>query len=148
MTADATYWAPSNNWSFDTNVTSDVQGYSPKDKPFPLSSLRWVYQRNYKRGWNFYLYSNQTRGSKGALLDRVQIQKRNTCTTMNMGYSYTRKEYYVNFYINAFPSYPAAMYADEKPTDDWDFTFSAPGGNMFNLQQGLTSGWGNYAGFY
>jgi hypothetical protein len=148
MTADATYWAPSNNWSFDTNVTMDVQGYSPKDKLFPVSSLRWNYQRRYKRGWNFYVYSNQTRGSKGALFDRVQIQKRNTCTTLNMGYSYQRKEFYLNFFINAFPRFPTSISAAEQMTDDWDFNFSAPGGDLFDVQRGLTGGWGDFAGYY
>ncbi len=148
VTTDIKYWAPSGNWWLDTNATLDVQGYSFKDRPVPASSFRWVYSRKYKRGWNFYVYSNQTRNSKGAFLDRVQIQKRNTCTTLNFGYSYNRKEYYINIFINAFPKYPVSLTAAEQTTNDWDFNFSTPVGDMFDVQRGLTTGWGSYGGYY
>ncbi len=148
MTADIKYWAPSGNWWLDTSATIDIQGYSLEDKPIPASSFRWTYSRKYKRGWNFYLYSSQTRNSKGAFLDRIQIQKRSTCTTLNMGYSYNRKEYYVNWYINAFPRYPISLTAVEQGTDDWDFDFSTPVGDIFDVQRGLTTGWGSYGGYY
>ena len=114
--------------------------------------MRYAYWRKYKRGWSFKIDSNESFGAAGAtgrkgLFDRVQIQKRSTCTTMNMGYSYNRQEYYINFFINAFPSYPVSTQAQrDKLTGEWDLSVTTPTEDIFNLQRGLQGGGVMYPG--
>jgi hypothetical protein len=137
LTTDISYSAPSGNWWIDWRMTTDLQGYGITSRPLPLQSYRFTYSRRYKRGWNFYVTGTYSGFKNGQVFDRVQIQKRSTCTTMNMGYSSYRDEYYVNFFINAFPRYPVEVQAKER----LEFDVLTPAGDWFDLQKGLSTGW-------
>jgi len=147
LTVNASYNAPSGNWWLDWQMTMKMQGYGITSRPLPLQSYRFTYSRRYKRGWHFYLTGTRSGYKSGKIFDRVEIQKRSTCTTMNMGYSSYRDEYYVSFFINAFPRYPVEVQAKEH----YEVDVLTPAGEWFNIQ-GLTSGLGGasggYAGYY
>jgi len=137
-------------WSLTLNLTTPIQGYSPKDKPIPIDSLRWTYMREYKRGWRIKIDSSQGRGESGPILrrvwrsfDRVQVQKRSTCTTTNFGYDSYRKEFYMSFYINAFPKYPLGAKAGEGAEGGCELSWITPSGDMRRaITQGFTGGTG------
>jgi len=147
LTTEASYNAPSGNWWLDWRMTTKLQGYSITSRPVPFESYRFTYSRRYKRGWNFYLTGTHSGFKSGKIFDRVEIQKRSTCTTMNMGYSSYRDEYYVSFFINAFPRYPVEV----KAREHYEVDVLTPASDWFNVQ-GLASGLGGttggYAGYY
>lgn len=146
LTVSANYNAPSGNWWLDWQMTLKMQGYGITSRPMPFQSYRFTYSRRYKRGWSFHA----TGTKNGPIFDRVQIQKRSTCTTMNMGYSSYRDEYYVSFFINAFSRYPVEVQAKEGTTGGWEFDMSTPASGWFDIQD-LASGLGTsggYAGYY
>ena len=146
LSTNMQFFSPADNWQLSVNLTTPLQGYSLTHRPFPIQRLTWSYSRRYKRGWNFYLYSSQSGSSKGALFDRVQIQKRNTCTTLNFGFIGDRKEYYMSIFINAFGRYPVETFA--KQTDEgWDFWVNTPTADVFSLQRGLGAAFGGSTGY-
>ncbi len=140
LTSRWEFHSPADNWYFRVNMTTNIF-----DKYYN-QRLDWTYSRTYKRGWRFYIYSAETKQGKGAFLDRVQIQKRNTCTTLNFGFIGDRKEYYFSVFINAFPRYPVEARGRETATG-WDFWVNTPTGDIFDIRRGLTGGWGGYSGY-
>jgi len=126
------FTSPSGNWFLRANMTTKLQGAITTER------LDYTYSRRYKRGWNFYVYATQSKQSKGPFFDRVQIQKRNTCTTLNFGFIGDRKEYYFSVFINAFPRYPVEAWAKDLEPGGWDFWINTPTGDIFGGRRGLT----------
>gem|GEM_PF-2131419 len=146
LSSNWSFYSPADNWYLRVNLTTPLQGWSFLHHPFPVQTLTWTYSRQYKRGWNFYLYGTQSGSSKGALFDRVQIQKRNTCTTLNFGYIGGSKTYYMSVFINAFPSYPLESFAKET-AQGWDYWLNVPTPDVFSLARGIGTGYGGYSGY-
>jgi hypothetical protein len=147
LTTTARYYAPSGNWWLKTSATLPLQGISLQHHPFPFSRSEIVYSRQYKRGWSFGLTAEQRSGGNGPLVDDIRITKRNTCTTVNMGYAGLNNEFYINFFINAFPSYPAEFKGYEQADNDWKFEFALPTGSRSDIERGLMGGWNFLGGF-
>jgi len=147
LTTTARYYAPSGNWWLKATATLPLQGISLQHRPLPFTRSEIVYSRKYKRGWRFGLTAEQRKSGSGPLIDDLRITKRNTCTTINMGYSGLRSEFYINFFINAFPNYPAEFRGDEDAQGEWDFEFALPTGTRSDLERGLMGGWNLLGGF-
>jgi hypothetical protein len=64
-----------------------------------------------------------------------------------MGYAGLNNEFYINFFINAFPSYPAEFKGYEQADNDWKFEFALPTGSRSDIERGLMGGWNFLGGF-